>query len=364
VSEPAAPTTAPDAATTAGSGLPFPPPHEEVVTVWHRRTGLQAVVAIHSTVRGPSLGGTRFHSYPHLDAAVADALNLSQAMTYKAAVAGLPLGGGKAVIVGDPEQVKSPELLADYATVLEGLEGRYITAEDVGTSQQDMDFLSEHTKFVAGTSLARGGSGDPSPVTAFGVLRAMEAAALVRWGSTDLAGRHVAVNGVGKVGGELARLLLGKGCHLSVADVSRRALDAVATSPEVEVVAVEAIHAAPCDIYAPCALGGALDDVTVPALRCEMVVGAANNQLSRRDLADELHARDVTYVPDYVANAGGLINIANEHLGYDYDRARQQVAGIFDTTEALLRRAQEDGTTPLAAAEVIAEERLREGRPR
>jgi valine dehydrogenase (NAD+) len=346
--------------TPAPQPVPFPPAHEEVVTVWRRRSGLHAVVAIHSTVRGPALGGTRFHWYPTLEAATADALNLSEAMTYKAAVAGLALGGGKAVLIGDPERVKTPALMTDYAGVLNDLEGRYITAEDVGTSQDDMDALSEQTKFVAGTSLERGGSGDPSPLTAFGVVCAMGAAAAVRWGSPDLAGRHVAVSGVGKVGGDLARLLLERGCRLTVADTSADAVARVA-GPGVEVAAVERIHATACDVYAPCALGGAIDDTTVAELRCELVVGAANNQLARPDLDGVLSSKGITYVPDYVANAGGLITSANEHLGYDYGRARAQVACIAATTETLLRRAEEEGVTPLAAAEALARERLAAG---
>ena len=201
--------------------------HEEVLTVWHRSSRLHAVVAIHSTVRGPALGGCRFHPYPTLDAAVAEACRLAEAMSLKSAVAGLPFGGGKAVLIGDPATDKTDELLRDDAALLNTLDGRYVTAEDVGTSQEDMDKLSEDTKFVAGTSLGRGGSGDPSPMTALGVLCAMEAAAKRRWGTRDLAGKHIAISGLGKVGSELARLLIERHCELTVADVSRSAVEAL-----------------------------------------------------------------------------------------------------------------------------------------
>jgi len=336
------------------------PEHEEVISVWHRQSGLHVIIAIHSTVRGPALGGSRFRPYPTLDAAFAEACDLAQAMSYKAAVAQLPLGGGKAVLIGDPTVSKTTELLADYAGVLNSLDGRYITAEDVGTTMADMDELHEQTKFVAGTSIERGGSGDPSPHTAYGILCAMQAASAQLWGTRDLAGRHVAVSGLGKVGAEVARLLSQRGCKLTLADVSPRAVEAVIGHDAVaaDVVDPDEVHRTKCDIFSPCALGGALNYRTVPELRCLAIVGAANNQLTSPELADDLSARTIAYVPDFVANAGGIINIANEYLGYDEDRATKQVEQIFDTTQSILRRSAFEGTTPLAAAVALAKERL------
>lgn len=334
------------------------PEHEEVAVFWHRASGLLAVVAIHSTVRGPSLGGSRFRQYPTLDAAVTEACNLSEAMTYKAAVAGLPQGGGKAVLVGDPSIAKTRHLLVDYASVLDSLGGRYITAEDVGTTQADMDLLSEHTRYVAGTSVEKGGSGDPSPVTAFGVFRAMQGAWAHAHGSDDLSGVRVAVSGLGKVGAELTRLLAGAGAKLTIADVSDTAVQSVLVHGSADVVNPAVIHATECDIFAPCALGYVLNDVSVPELRCQMVVGAANNQLSSAEIADALLDRGVTYVPDFVANAGGIINIAHEHGGYDESSARAQVSEIYATTRSILERADQHGITPLSASIAIAKERL------
>jgi glutamate dehydrogenase/leucine dehydrogenase len=348
--------TSPLSSVTSTAAVPSG--HEEVVTVWHRESGLYAVVAIHSTVRGPALGGCRFRPYPSLDAAVAEACNLAEAMTFKSAVAGLPFGGGKSVLIGDPTTTKTAELLKDFAALLNSLGGRYITAEDVGTTQQDMDALREQTRFVTGTSVAMGGSGDPSPMTAYGVLCAMQSAANQLWGTPDLAGRHIAVSGVGKVGSELARLLLERGCELTVADVNAGALKAVQGLGPVRTVSPEQILKVDCDVLAPCALGSALNEQTVDELRCELIVGAANNQLSYPQIADKLRDRGIVYVPDFVANAGGVINIAHEHLGYDENQARAQVQEIYTTTEILLRRSAEQNVTPLRAAFAVAKERL------
>lgn len=348
--------TQPVASTSPIQG--FPPPPQEVVTVWRRDSRLHATVAIHSTVRGPALGGTRIRLYPDLDAAIAEACNLAEAMTLKNAVAGLPFGGGKAVLIGDPATIKTPELLSDYAELLNALRGRYVTAADVGSTQADMDALRDHTKFVAGTSLSRGGSGDPSPMTALGVLCAMEAGSEWVWGTRDLAGRSVAVSGLGKVGSEVVRLLLERHCRITAADVSKRALDAVSAFGPIDVVAPDEIHRADCDIFTPCALGGVLNDRSMGELRCSLVVGAANNQLSRLSIADELAAHDVVYIPDFVANAGGVVNIAHEYLGYDEGKAREHVRRIYTTTETILGRSGEQSITPLAAAMALAEERL------
>ena len=342
----------------ASTRPPFPQEHEEIVSVWHRSSGLAAVIAIHSTVRGPALGGCRFRVYPTLDAAVAEAGRLSEAMTFKSALAGLPFGGGKAVLIGNPASAKTRELLFDYAEVLNQLGGRYVTAEDVGTTQADMDTLSERTKFVAGTSVDRGGSGDPSPMTAYGVLCAMQATANHLWGSDDLTGRRVAISGVGKVGSELARLLLERDCQITIADVSTEAVEAMRTIGPADVTDPEQIHRVRCDIFAPCALGGALNERSISELDCNTIVGAANNQLSSPEVADALHSESITYIPDFLANAGGVINIAHEHLGYEIEKARAHVQEIYTTTRTILGRSEEQQITPLRAAMALAEERI------
>jgi glutamate dehydrogenase/leucine dehydrogenase len=339
----------------------FPGPPEEVITVWHRHSRLHTAIAIHSTVRGPALGGTRIRIYPDLDAAIREVCNLAEAMSLKNAVAALPFGGGKAVLIGDPSAIKTPELIEDYAAVLNTLQGRYITAADVGSTQSDMDALRGYTKFVAGTSVSRGGSGDPSPMTALGVLCAMEAASARIWGNRELGGRHIAVSGLGKVGSELVRLLLERDCRISVADVSDRAVAAVTALGRVDVVATDRIHKVDCDIYAPCALGGILNDDSIGELACPLLVGAANNQLSTQSIAEDLAARGIVYVPDFVANAGGVINIAHEYLGYDAEQARAHVEQIFTTTDTILRHSAEQAITPLAAAMALAQERLAAG---
>jgi glutamate dehydrogenase/leucine dehydrogenase len=334
------------------------PDHEEVVTVWRRRSGLHCAIAIHSTVRGPSLGGSRFRAYPTLDAAIADVSNLAEAMTYKAAVAGLPFGGGKSVLIGDPAVIKTKELWIDYAEVLNSLDGRYITAEDVGATMADMDGLKELTPFVAGTSIEKGGSGDPSPMTAVGIFSGMEATSSKLWGTRDLSGKRVAVSGLGKVGSTLAQLLIDQGCRLTITDVSDSAIKRLSDRPGVEVTTPQAIHRTECDIFAPCALGGVINRTTVTELRCQAVVGAANNQLASPDMAERLSDRGVLYVPDFVVNAGGIINIAHEYLGYDEKRARAHVEEIYDTTLNILDRAESEAIPPLAAAMAIARERL------
>lgn len=332
--------------------------HEEVRAVWRPRSGLRAIVAIHSTVLGPSLGGARFRPYSSVEEALADVLRLSKAMSYKAAVAGLDLGGGKAVILGDPALTRTDELMLDYGRFVDTFAGRYLTAEDVGTTQADMDLIATETPFVGGRSEALGGSGDPSPITAFGVVRAIEATAAALWGSPSLDGRHIAVNGVGKVGGVLAALCAERGARLSIADVSAAALGALGAELAADVVSPDAIHAVECDVYAPCALGSALNERTVPELSCQAVCGAANNQLDTPDTEAALQARGITYVPDYVANAGGIINIAYESGGYDAEAARAHVARIYDTVARLFEEASRTGKRLSVLADRMAEGRI------
>ena len=332
--------------------------HEEVRAVWRPESGLRAIVAIHSTVLGPSLGGTRFRPYATVGDAVTDVLRLSKAMTYKAAVAGLDMGGGKAVVIGDPAAIRSDALIRDYARFVDTFGGRYLTAEDVGTTQADMDLIGEVTPFARGRSAARGGSGDPSPVTAFGVVRAIEATATALWGSPSLDGRHVAIGGVGKVGRRLAELCAERGARLTIADVSPAAIAAALSSVEADVVEPGAIHAVACDVYAPCALGSALNDQTVPELACEVVCGAANNQLDTAETEAALQARGITYVPDYVANAGGIINIAYEAGAYDEAAAHDHVGRIYDTVSQLFDTAARSGERLSVIADRLAAARI------
>jgi glutamate dehydrogenase/leucine dehydrogenase len=338
--------------------------HEQVVFGRDPATGLRAIVAIHSTRLGPALGGTRFHAYASEDEALTDVLRLARAMTYKAAVAGLDLGGGKAVIIGDPGRDRTEELIRAYGRLVDSLEGRYLTAEDVGTTQQDMDLIREETRFVTGASPATGGSGDPSPATAYGVLLAMRALARHLWGGTSLRGRHVTVAGVGKVGSAVVRHLAEEGARVTVADVDRAAVARVAADFDVGVAEPDTIHREACDIFSPCAMGGALNRTTSPELQCAAVVGCANNQLADPGCAELVDRAGVLYATDYVVNAGGLINLAEERApgGYERERARAAIGRIFDTTAALLVRAEAEGITTAEAAGRMAEDRIKAGR--
>jgi glutamate dehydrogenase/leucine dehydrogenase len=332
--------------------------HEQVVWCREPSSGLRAIVAIHSTALGPALGGVRFKPYAGEDEALEDVLRLSRGMTYKNAAAGLDLGGGKAVILGDPATLRSEALVRAYGRFVHGLAGRYLTAEDVGTTQADMDLIRRETPHVTGTSPSLGGSGDPSPATALGVLHAMHAAADHLWGDDDLAGRHVVVSGVGKVGSALVRHLAAVGAKVSITDVDDARLRALAAEVGADVVPVGDAHAVPCDVFSPCALGAVLTARTIPQLRCAAVVGAANNQLGQADDAERLVDAGILYVPDFVANAGGVINIAEEVRGYDAERARHAVGAIRRTTATVLATAAAEGITTEVAAERVAERRI------
>jgi len=334
--------------------------YEQVVFCHDRPTGLRATVAVHSTRLGPALGGTRFYPYPTEDEGLEDVLRLARGMTYKAAVAGLDLGGGKAVIFGDPATDKNEALLRAYARYVGALCGRYITAEDVGTTQADMDMVRRETRYVTGVSQELGGSGDPSAATAYGVLWAMKATARRLWGQTSLEGRHVAVAGVGKVGGHLVRHLMDEQARVTVADVTPAAVDRAVDQFDVTVAPADKIHAVECDIFSPCALGGGLNQRTIPELRCAAVVGSANNQLADASSAAMLAQAGVLYAPDFVVNAGGLINIAEELApgGYHPDRAHAAVRRIFDTTARVLHEAEAEGISTADAADRMAEQRI------
>jgi leucine dehydrogenase len=333
------------------------------------RSGLYTVVAVHSTARGPSLGGCRMWAYPDARSAVRDALRLSRAMTFKSAVADLPLGGGKGVIMlrADaplPDAHTREAVLLDFGDTIEVIGGRYIAAEDVGVSEADMAVLAERTAHVAGLPLARGGSGDPSPWTALGVEAAIRVTCERVFGSADLSGRWISVLGLGHVGGTLARGLAAAGAELILADVDP-AKRALATELGADWADPHAALTADVDVVAPCALGGVLDHDTVPALSCHAIAGAANNQLASDDVADLLAAREITWAPDFVVNAGGIINISVElePAGYDPERARERVLGVGETLRTIYALADAEETTPLAAAQALARRRL-DDRPR
>ena len=315
--------------------------HEQVVFANDEATGLKSIVAIHSTALGPALGGTRFYPYASTDAAIEDVLNLSRGMSYKAALAGLDLGGGKAVIIGDPTTLKSEGLLRAYGRFVQSLGGRYYTACDVGTNSVDMDDIARECSFVTGRTVAHGGAGDSSVLTAYGVFQGMRAAAEQVWGEPTLAGRTVGVAGVGKVGRHLVRHLIEDGASVVVTDVHQPSIDAVREEfPQVQaVVHTEALVASELDVYAPCALGGALTDEVVEVLSARIVCGAANNQLAHPGVEKQLEERGILYAPDYCVNAGGLIQVADELEGFSFERAQQRATGIFDTTRSVFELA-------------------------
>ncbi len=337
--------------------------HEQVVFCQDPQSGLKAIIALYSTALGPALGGTRFYPYADEEAAVADVLKLSKAMAYKAACAGVDLGGGKAVILGDPATQKTEALLRAYGRMVQSLGGRYYTACDVGTYVQDMDVIAKETRFVTGRSPEHGGAGDSAVLTAFGVFQSMRATAQHTWGNPSLAGRRVAVEGVGKVGHHLVQHLLEDGAHVVISDVNDDAVRRVTQAfGQVEVASVADLPHLDVDVYAPCALGGSLDDDLVPALRAKVVCGAANNQLTHPGVEKLLADRGILYAPDYVANAGGLIQVEDEALNdtFSFERAKTKAARIFDTTLEVFRLAEAEGVPPAVAADRFAERRMAE----
>lgn len=330
--------------------------YEQIVFAHDPSTGLRTIMAVYSTALGPALGGARFWPFVTEEDSIRDVLRLAKAMAYKASAAGLDLGGGKAVIIGDPRTHKTAELLRAFGRVVERLGGAYITTADVGTSSADMDVISEETRFVTGTSVR---SGDPSPVTAYGVWYGMRAVAERLWGEPSLAARHVVVQGTGKVGGALARLLAREGAILTLSDLDHGSVTALAGELGGEVVPPTEALTVPCDVLAPCALGPVVTDATLRVLKCRAVAGAANNQLERPDHAEALLEAGILYAPDFVVNAGGLISVAGEIMGYGAEEAHARSAAIADTLRRVFERASSSGITPAAAADAIAEERIR-----
>jgi leucine dehydrogenase len=333
--------------------------YEQVVFCSDDHSGLKAIIAIHSTALGPALGGTRFYPYESEDEALVDVLRLAKGMTYKAAAAGLDLGGGKAVIIGDPKRIKNEELLRAYGRFVETLGGRYITAEDVGTALDDMDVVRRESRWVTGCSKTYGGSGDPSPVTAYGVLQGMKACAIEVFGSPDLQGRSVALQGVGKVGYALCGHLVREGAKVTIGDVDVDNMARAVSDHGVETVPLDEIHHLEVDIFAPCALGGIINDDTIGEFNCKIIAGAANNQLAREEHGDKLRDLKILYAPDFVINAGGLINVEDELRGYDRERAMKRVEGIYKQLQHIFRIAADKSTSTAQAANEYAEERIR-----
>ena len=334
--------------------------HEQVTFCYDEATGLRAIIAIHNTVLGPSLGGLRMWNYANETEALNDVLRLSRGMTYKAAITGLNLGGGKAVIIGDARTQKSEALIRRFGRFVESLGGKYITAEDVGINTRDMEYISNETKHVSGLPESMGGSGDPSPVTAYGVYMGMKAAAKHKWGSDSLTGKTVTVQGTGHVGFYLLQLLAKEGAKLLVADINEDNLKKAVDETGATVVNPNDIYDVQADIYAPCALGATLNSETIPRLKCEIVAGSANNQLAIEEQDGQaLIQRGIIYAPDFLINAGGLINVYNEVLGkYNKDRVMRHAETIYGQTLAILTRAEAQKITPQLAANHIAEERI------
>src|SRR5262245_9566644 len=329
--------------------------HEQLVLCQDSASGYRGIIAIHSTVLGPALGGTRFWSYGSDEEAVVDALRLARGMTYKNAVAGLNLGGGKSVIIGDNKTTNRELLFRAHGRFVESLGGRYITAEDVGTSTADMDFVHMETDYVTGLA---GRSGDPSPVTAHGVFRAIQAAAKARWGTDDVSTHSVAVQGCGHVGYYLAKELHESGAKLIVTDIDADRAKRVVNEFGATVVSPDEIYGVEADVFAPCALGAIINDKTIPCIHAEIVAGAANNQLLEERHGDELERRGILYAPDYVANAGGVINVYSELAGWTSARAFRKADEIFDTVLRVFAIARSDRIPTYLAADRLAEQRI------
>jgi leucine dehydrogenase len=334
--------------------------HERVLLCSNPEVGLRAIIAVHSTVLGPGLGGLRMWPFASFEEALTDVLRLSRGMTYKAAAAGLNLGGGKAVILGDPKKDKSEALFRSFGRYVESLGGLYITAEDVGTDMEDMELIQTETRWVTGVSPVHGGSGDPSRVTAFGVLQGMKAALKWRFGDRSLEGRSVAIQGLGSVGYFLAKHLTHEGAKVFGCDIDGERNDLLSDELGVEIVPIDDLVEVDCDIFAPCALGASINPDTIPRLGCKIVAGAANNQLARQDRdGHALEEREILYAPDFVVNAGGLINVYNELLGnYVEERAMRMTRGIYLNLMRVFEIAQEHDVPTFVAADHLAEERI------
>ncbi|MDQ3072032.1 MAG: leucine dehydrogenase [Bacteroidota bacterium] len=333
--------------------------YEQVVFCQDKFTGLKAIIAIHNTTLGPGLGGTRMYDYKSDNEAIVDALRLARGMTYKAAISGLNLGGAKAVIIGDPRKLKSEGLMRRFGRFVESLNGKYITAEDIGTTTRDMEYIRMETEHVTGLPEIMGGGGDPSPVTAYGVYLGMKACVKEVYGNESLTGKKVIVEGVGKVGSHLVELLAKENAKIFIADVNKDALQTLALQYGATVVELNKVHEQDVDIYAPCALGASLNDDTIPQLRCAIVAGAANNQLKNEDVHGQLlQEKGILYAPDFLINAGGLCNVYTELLGYNRDIAMARTENIYDVTKEIISLARAEGISTHLAANKMAEARI------
>lgn len=336
--------------------------YEQLLFCHDKESGLKAIIAIHDTTLGPALGGVRMWPYESEEDAIEDALRLARGMTYKNAAAGLNLGGGKTVIIGDPRKDKTEAMLRAFGRFVQGLNGRYITAEDVGTTVQDMDIIFEETNFVTGISVGVSSSGNPSPVTAYGVFMGMKSAVKEVYGTESLEGKTVAVQGVGNVAYELCRYLHEAGAKLIVTDVNKQAMNRAIEEFGAQGVEPDEIYGVEADIFSPCALGAILNDETIPQLKVKIVAGSANNQLKEAKHGDLLHEKNILYVPDYVINAGGVINVADELQGYNRERAMRRVEAIYHNVAKVIEIAKRDNIPTYLAADRMAEERIEQVR--
>ncbi|PTX64233.1 leucine dehydrogenase/phenylalanine dehydrogenase [Melghirimyces profundicolus] len=335
--------------------------HEEVTFCRHPGSGLKAIIAIHDTTMGPALGGCRMVPYTSTDEAVKDVLRLSRGMTFKCGLADVDFGGGKAVIIGDPETDKTPEMFRVLGRFVGGLNGRFFTGTDMGTMPEDFVHAARESDSFVGLPESHGGSGDTSIPTAYGVMQGFRATARHLWGTDSLEGRTVAIQGVGKVGARLAGQLVEEGARCVVADVSPARVESLkARNPDIEVTGVEEIHRVECDIFAPCAIGGVIHDGTLDELRCRAVVGSANNQLAKDRHGDLLHERGILYAPDYLVNAGGLIQVADELQGYHHERVMEKTRGIHDMLLKIYELSREEDLPTCRAADRLVLERLRQ----
>ncbi len=332
--------------------------HEEVVFCHNKDAGLKAIIAIHNTVLGPALGGLRMWPYKTEQEAVNDVLRLSRGMTYKNAVAGLNLGGGKAVIIGDPSKDKSEALFRAFGRFVNSLNGRYITAEDVGIDVNDMEYVFRETEYVTGVHQVHGGSGDPSPFTAYGSLQGLMASLQARFGNEDVGKYSYAVQGCGHVGGEYIKLLREQGAKVFVTDINKEAVQRCVDELGCEAVGIDEIYDVQADVYSPCALGGTLNEQTIDRIKAKIICGPANNQLANNEIGDELQRRGVLYAPDYAVNAGGVMNVSLEIDGYNRERAMRMMRTIYYNLGRIFEIAKSENIPTYQAADRLAEERI------
>lgn len=332
--------------------------HEQIVFCRNKEVGLRAIIAIHNTALGPALGGTRMWNYKTEEEALVDVLRLSKGMTYKASAAGLNLGGGKAVIIGDPKKDKTEEMFRAFGTYVNSLAGQYITAEDVGTSVKDMEYVFMETPYVTGIPSAFGGSGDPSPYTAHGVFMAIKASVKEKLGADRLSGLRVNVQGLGNVGHHLVEFLVNDGAKVGVADIDKEKVKVIAEKHKLKIIDPDEIIISECDVFAPCALGAVINDQTISRLQCKIICGGANNQLAESRHGEALRELGILYAPDFVANAGGLMNVFVELEGYSSERAFDKTKQVYDSLMKIFNIAKQQNIATHVAANRLAEHRL------